>query len=382
VSSDRPATVLVVDDSAFMRRLISQIIDGSEEFRVIGTARNGRDALEKIHALDPDIVTLDVEMPELDGVQTLGYVMSETPRPVVMLSAATTQGGVDLTLRCLELGAVDFVRKPSGPISLDFGVVAETLLAALRAATEVNLAGVQILARPQLATTPHAAAPTTGATRAVVIAASTGGPRALAEVIPALPADLDAAVLVVQHMPPGFTRSLATRLDLMSRLAVAEAVDGERIVANRVYLAPGGLHMCVATDADGTPRIALDTSPPIWGVRPSADPLFLSAARHFGAALVGVVLTGMGRDGAEGLLAIREGGGLGVVQDRATSTIHGMPLAALQRAGADRVEPLGGVAAATVELLGLTRRPVRWPPAARGSAPPSSETDDAAARRQ
>jgi two-component system chemotaxis response regulator CheB len=374
--------VLVVDDSAFMRRLISQIIDGSREFRVVGTARNGHDALEKIHALNPDIVTLDVEMPELDGLQTLGYIMSETPRPVVMLSAATTQGGVDLTLRCLELGAVDFVRKPSGPISLDFGLVTETLLTALRAATEVNLAGVQALARPRLAAVPHPAAPMAGATRAIVIAASTGGPRALAEVIPALPADLGAAVLVVQHMPPGFTRSLATRLDLMSRLAVAEGVEGEMIVANRVYLAPGGLHMRITVDDAGVPRIALDDSPPVWGVRPSADPLFASAAQHFGSGVVGVVLTGMGRDGAEGLHAIRDRGGLGLVQDRATSTIHGMPLAALQRAGADRIEPLASIAGAAVELLASTVAAARPRASGERLAPSPSETERPAARRQ
>jgi two-component system chemotaxis response regulator CheB len=344
--------VLVVDDSAFMRRLISQIIDASPDFRVVGTARNGLDALRQIHALDPRIVTLDVEMPELDGMQTLGYIMSETPRPVVMLSAAGTEGGVDLTLRCLELGAVDFVRKPSGPISLDLETVAETLLGALRAATQVNLDGVQALARPRFVATAKAApAVASGAIRVVAIAASTGGPRALAEVIPNLPDDLDAAVLVVQHMPAGFTRSLAARLDLMSRLRVGEAQEGDRIERNRVYLAPGGLHMRIAVGGDGVPRIALDVSPTIWGVRPSADRLFASAARHYGASAVGVVLTGMGRDGADGLLAMRQAGGTGIVQDRATSTIYGMPAVALQRAGADRVCALADVAPTVVELL-------------------------------
>jgi two-component system, chemotaxis family, protein-glutamate methylesterase/glutaminase len=352
VSSDGVTTVLVVDDSAFMRRVITRIVDQSREFRVIGTARDGIEALAQIHALDPQVVTLDVEMPELDGLQALGYIMSETPRPVVMLSAASTQGDVDLTLRCLELGAVDFVRKPSGPVSIDLDRVAETLLAALRAAREVNLGGVQLLARPRFVqpsaplTRPH------GASAAVVIAASTGGPRALAEVIPALPPELEAAVLVVQHMPAGFTRSLAARLNSMSRLPVAEGVDGEPVLSNRVYLAPGGLHMRVAADAGGQRCISLDGSSPVWGVRPSADPLFLSAAEHYGPAVVGVVLTGMGRDGSDGLGAIRAAGGMGVVQDRATSTIYGMPQAALQRAGAERVVPLGGVAGAVVELVG------------------------------
>ena len=353
MSSKAGTTVLVVDDSAFMRRLISQIVDSSPDFRVVGTARNGLDALRQIHSLDPRIVTLDVEMPELDGMQTLGYIMSETPRPVVMLSAAGTEGGVDLTLRCLELGAVDFVKKPSGPISLDLETVAETLLDALRAATQVNLGGVQALARPRFVVpAPARPAPVaTGASRVVAIAASTGGPRALAEVIPNLPADLDAAVLVVQHMPAGFTRSLATRLDLMSRLRVTEAEEGDRIEANHVYLAPGGLHMRVAVGAAGTPYISLDTSPTVWGVRPSADLLFNSVAQHYGRSAVGVVLTGMGRDGADGLLAMRGAGAKGIVQDRATSTIYGMPAVALQRAGAERVCALADVAPAVVELL-------------------------------
>jgi two-component system chemotaxis response regulator CheB len=347
--------VLVVDDSAFMRRVITRIVDGSREFRVIGTARDGVEALAQVHALNPQIVTLDVEMPELDGLQALGYIMSETPRPVVMLSAATTQGDVDLTLRCLELGAVDFVRKPSGPVSIDLDRVAETLLNALRAAREVNLGGVQVLARPRFLQAPPPPVLAHGAAMAVVIAASTGGPRALAEVIPGLPAELDAAVLVVQHMPAGFTRSLAARLNSMSRLPVAEGIDGEPVMANRVYLAPGGLHMRVAVDADGRRCISLDGSAPVWGVRPSADPLFRSAVEQFGRNVVGVVLTGMGRDGSEGLTAIRAAGGKGVVQDRATSTIYGMPQAALQRAGAERVVPLASVAGAVVELVGTLR---------------------------
>lgn len=351
MSSEPLTTVLVVDDSAFMRRLISQIVDATPGFRVVGTARNGLDALRQIHALDPGIVTLDVEMPELDGVQTLGYIMSETPRPVVMLSAAWTEGGVDLTLRCLELGAVDFVKKPSGPISLDLESVAETLAAALRAASQVNLGSVEILARPRFVEPPPLVAAQGGATSAIGIASSTGGPRALAEVVPNLPADLDAAVFIVQHMPAGFTRSLAQRLHSMSQLSVGEAADGEMVRNNRVYLAPGGFHMRVASHPAGGRQILLDESPPLWGVRPSADPLFTSLAGQYGRAAVGVVLTGMGRDGAEGLRAIRAAGGYAIVQDERTSTIYGMPQAALHQAGADREVPLDAVAPAIVELL-------------------------------
>ncbi|NUQ22079.1 MAG: response regulator, partial [Gemmatimonadaceae bacterium] len=195
-SSSRRHTVLVVDDSAFMRKVVTEIIDGSESFRVIGTARNGHDALRQIHALDPEIVTLDVEMPELDGLQTLGYIMSETPRPVVMLSAAASGGRDDPTIRALELGALDFVRKPSGPISLDINSVGAILLESLRAALQVNLRGVGMLARPRFVAHAPVSGSGRSAARAIAIAASTGGPRALAEVVPALPADTDAAILI------------------------------------------------------------------------------------------------------------------------------------------------------------------------------------------
>ena len=341
--------MLVVDDSAFMRKLVSELVAASGEFHVVGAARNGFDALKQIHQLEPDIVTLDIEMPELDGLQTLGYIMSETPRPVVMLSAAGDKGD-GLAIRALELGAVDFVRKPSGPISLDLATVGAQLLDALRAAREVNLHGVPMLARPRLAMRTPERRASTGASRAVAIAASTGGPRALSEVVPNLPRSLDAAVLIVQHMPRGFTRTLADRLDVLSPLPVSEAVHGESVVHGHVYLAPGGLHMRVVRSSAGV-SIALDDSAPIWGVRPSADPLFRSVADVFGDDIVGVVLTGMGRDGAEGLRVIRAAGGRAVVQDKATSIIYGMPQAALATAGADHVVPLSDVAPTVAAFL-------------------------------
>ena len=352
MSSSRLPTVLVVDDSAFMRKLVAEMVDGSGEFRVIGTARNGLEALKKIHALDPDLVTLDIEMPELDGIGALGYIMSETPRPVVMLSGAASESGRDPAIRALELGAVDFVKKPGGPISLDLDRVRDRLLDALRASREVNLRGMPMLSRRPDGPRPGRGIAGGGswATRAVAIAASTGGPRALADLIPALRPDLDAAVLIVQHMPPGFTKSLAERLDLHARLTVTEACEGERVVHNRVYLAPGGLHMRVRLQG-GVPVISLDSSPPVWGVRPSADPLFKSVADVFGSSAIGVVLTGMGRDAAEGMRAIHDAGGLGVAQDKETSIIYGMPHAALLAGGIDQVLPLPAIAGAVTDLL-------------------------------
>lgn len=341
-------TVLVVDDSAFMRQMVRDLVDALPGFRVVGTARDGRHALEQVYALDPDIVTLDVEMPELDGLQVLGYLMSETPRPVVMLSAADGIDGA-MTLRALELGAIDFVRKPSGAISLDLDLVRERLHAALEAAAAANLAGSRVLARPPVG----AGRPTPVAARTrklVVIAASTGGPRALADVIPALPAALGAAVVVVQHMPAGFTRSLAERLNHMSDITVHEATEGAVLRPGVVLIAPGGRHLTLGTGPDG-PTCLLDDAPTVWGVRPAADPLFRSAARLFGASTLGVVLTGMGKDGAEGLARIREAGGQGIVQDQASSTIWGMPQAALATAGAEAVLPLAGIAPAITRLV-------------------------------
>jgi len=337
VSSKR--RVLVVDDSAFMRRLISQILEESGEFEVAGVARDGNEALGLVHALNPDIITLDVDMPELDGLGALGYIMSEAPRPVVMLSAGTTNGGQAATLRALELGAVDFVLKPSGSISLDLATIAPRLLAALRAAAAANPAGLRQLQRRTPIMVERVAPAGPSASSAVVIAASTGGPRALAAIVPHLPRAIPAAVLVVQHMPRGFTKSFAQRLDSMSTIHIAEAEEGEPVVHGRVYVAPGGQHLTVRDDGAG-PVIALDERPPVSGVRPAADLLFHSAAQVFGSSVLAVVLTGMGRDSADGTRAIRNAGGRAVIQDRETATIFGMPSAALQLAGADRVAPL------------------------------------------
>ncbi|HEX8694341.1 MAG TPA: chemotaxis response regulator protein-glutamate methylesterase [Longimicrobium sp.] len=346
----RRHTVLVVDDSAFMRRVISDILSATEEFRVVGTARDGNDALRKVHQLDPDLVTMDVEMPGLDGLSALGYIMSETPRPVVMLSAYTTERA-EATMRALDYGAVDFVAKPSGTISLNLESVQDRLLQALRAAAAANLSmlPVRVYQRAEEAAKrpPAARRLRRGAAQgpevAVCIAASTGGPRALVELLPKLRVPLGAAVLVVQHMPARFTRTLAERLDGLHGLPVSEAADGEPVRRDHVYLAPGDYHLRVVRGEGGEARIALDQGPAVWGVRPAADHLFHSVAEAYGARSVGVVLTGMGRDGADGLRGIVAAGGVGIAQDRKTSVIYGMPHAAAEYATA--VLPLSGIPA-------------------------------------
>ena len=349
--------VVVIDDSAFMRKLITEMVQSSEEFVVVGTAVNGEDGLREIREQEPDIVTLDIEMPVMDGLTALEQIMKVSPRPVVMLSAAGSPTGADLTIRALELGAVEFVRKPSGPISIDLITVREQLITALRAAAKTNMRGVKAALRrtpaKRPAEPPKPAGPAPCA-MAIAIASSTGGPRALAEIIPHIPSDLGLAVFVVQHMPKDFTRSLAQRLDLTSPMPVAEAVDNELIAANRVYLAPGGVHMIVASSPSG-PVIRLDSTPPIWGVRPAADPLFKSVASMFGKQSIGVILTGMGRDGAEGLRAVRAAGGKGVVQDESSSLIYGMPQAALAAGGADHIVAVTDIADTIVSLATSTK---------------------------
>lgn len=358
-------TVLVVDDSAFMRKLVSEIVESTGEFTVVGTARDGQDALAQVRTLQPDLVTLDVDMPGLDGLAALEFLMRDYPRPVVMLSAGGSDGGQDATLRALERGAVDFVRKPSGSISLDLEIVAEQLLQALRAASTVRVTAHPVLASGSMPA-PHrsvpAVLPLAGApSRVVCIAASTGGPAALAQLLPALPAWPDTAVLIVQHMPPGFTNSFARRLDATSALTVHEAADGVPLRAGHAYIAPGGRHLRVQGPREA-PRLVLGNDPSQWGVRPAADPLFESVAQLFGAHVVGMVLTGMGRDGASGLRAIRTAGGRGIVQDEASSIVPGMPDAARRAAGTDAVASLNDLPAVLVAQL--ERLPVLAPFAA------------------
>lgn len=356
-TTEGASTVLVVDDSAFMRKLIAEIIESSGAFHVVGTAGDGVEALQKVRTLKPDIVTLDIEMPRLNGLQALEQIMAEMPRPVVMLSAAGSDLGNAMTLRALERGALDFVRKPSGPVSIDLSMVRVQLMSALEAARAMNMGGMRTSAP---AAADRHAEPVAGnspdaATRVVAIASSTGGPRALAEIIPRLPEDLGAAVVIVQHMPGEFTKLLAERLRTMSSLPVAEAMNGKLLHENRVYIAPGGYHMTLRGEP-GNASISLDESPTMWGVRPAADPLFFSVASTFGPATIGVVLTGMGRDGAEGLRRIREAGGRAIVQDRDSSIIYGMPQAALAAAGTDKIAKLNDIAPLIRDLCAVAVR--------------------------
>jgi two-component system chemotaxis response regulator CheB len=348
--------VLVVDDSAFMRGLVTEIVEFRDDFRVVGTAADGVEALERIRSLSPDIVTLDIAMPLMDGLAALERIMQEMPRPVIIVSATESAGFSASAVRALELGAVEFVRKPSGPVSVDLVVIREQLLRALDTASMVRFGrrGPKVAANP----TPRTPAPFTpprNARRVVVVAASTGGPRALSEMISGFPPELDAAVLVAQHMPPEFVLALADRLAQISALPVTVGVDAEPLLASHVYLAPGDGQMRVRR-AHGGAEVEIEIGDPLCGVQTSADSLFRSVAAIFGRQAIGVVLSGMGHDGAEGLRAIRGAGGGAIVQNRATSIIYGMPAAALAAAGADRVAAPDEIASAVSSFLAPGRR--------------------------
>jgi two-component system chemotaxis response regulator CheB len=356
----RKAKVLVVDDAMLIRRLVTDALSRDAEIDVVGEAANGRIALQKIAQLSPDLVTLDIEMPEMDGLATLREIRKMNPRlPVIMFSSHTERGAAD-TLEALHLGASDYVTKPNsaaGKVPAQQRIE-ESLIPKIRALCRVG-SGAVPAGGPK--STAAAATPKPFTMRAlgtapraeiVAIALSTGGPSALGSVLSELPSDFAAPILLVQHMPSMFTRLLAERLNNQTALTVVEASDGEVITAGTVYVAPGDFHLCVKK---GSTRIvtALSDDPPEHSHRPSADVLFRSVAQVYGSRALATVLTGMGEDGLSGSREITRAGGRVIVQDEATSVVWEMPGRIAQAGIADGVLPIGEIAA---ELIKRTQR--------------------------
>jgi two-component system, chemotaxis family, protein-glutamate methylesterase/glutaminase len=340
----RKINVLVVDDSGYVIAVVSQRLEADPDIKVIDSARNGIEAVEKVKSLKPDVVTMDVVMPEMDGITALQKIMAECPTPVVMLSALTSENAAT-TIKALELGAVDFYLKPSSIRPVGGAVAGDALAEKIKAAAASHVARKRNILESGEFTPKRREPRSTVFDKLVVIGASTGGPRALMELIPALPADIPAAFLVVQHMPPVFTRTLAERLAQVSQIEVEEARDGSKIYRGVALLAPGDFHMLV----DGGKRITLNQDPAVLGVRPSVNVTMNSAANAFGKSVLGVILTGMGSDGTEGASRIKQLGGKVIAQDESSSTVYGMPQSVMKAGYADKILPLRKIAAGITE---------------------------------
>ncbi|HZW03313.1 MAG TPA: chemotaxis response regulator protein-glutamate methylesterase [Anaerolineaceae bacterium] len=336
-----PIGVLVVDDSAFMRYTISTHLNEHPDIQVIGLARDGQEALELIPRLNPDVITLDVEMPHLDGIATLRQIMASFPRPVIMLSSLTQEGAVE-TIQALTLGAVDFVPKPAQKANIRavMDEVVQKILRAARARVMATLTPPAPKAEPAACTTKRLR-PYSGRFPIVLIGASTGGPRALNHLIPSLPGDLPAAVVVVQHMPVGFTRSLAERLNSASALLVKEAEPGDALEVGKVLVAPGGSHLTFTAQD----QAVLNQNPPVHGVRPAVDVTLTSLIQAYGSAVQAVILTGMGSDGSNGCRLLHSQGGTVIAEAESSCVVWGMPRSVVEAGAASCVVPLGEMAA-------------------------------------
>lgn len=347
---EKKITVLIVDDSALVRQLLTDMISQDPEMEVAGVARDGVEAIKMTQELDPDVVTMDIHMPEMDGLTALEYIMKKSPRPVVMLSALVKKGAAP-TLRALEFGAVDFIAKPSQfPTSVN--EVREDVLDKIKAAARSR--AKEIWDRTRKVKPPkRVKVRCEGARggRLVVMGASAGGPRALAEIIPTLPEDLPASLVIVQHMPEPFTGSFAERLNSKARIEVREAVNGEELEEGLGLVVPGGQDMVFEKIGGGNVRTKLLPTVARHGASPVIDVTMESAAQVYGERSVGVLLSGMGSDGAMGLGMIRDAGGETIAQNEETCLVFGMPKAAIERKLVNEVLPLEKIAEAVVAHL-------------------------------
>jgi two-component system chemotaxis response regulator CheB len=345
-----PVRVLIVDDSALMRQLISTLLLADPEIKVVGTAPDPHVARERIKALNPDVITLDVEMPHMDGVTFLRKIMTLRPMPVVMISTLT-QAGAEVTLEALEIGAVDFIAKPTTDVASAMATLARELQEKVKAAARTRVGARRV---PPIPVPPRQRlGRSTG--KIVLIGASTGGVEALKALLMSLPADCP-PVLITQHMPARFTAAFANRLDKECPMTVSEAVRNEIVEPGHVYIAPGSHHLELVRIGNQY-ACSLSDGPAVSGHRPSVDTLFRSGARVIGAAGIGVILTGMGKDGAEGMLELRRAGATTLGQDEASSLIYGMPRVAFERGAVMHQHSLMHMADAILDACGIAGTP-------------------------
>jgi two-component system chemotaxis response regulator CheB len=353
MASGNRIRVLIVDDSAFMRKVLQGIIAADPQLEVCGEARDGRDAVTQNEVLKPDVITMDINMPHMDGLQATEIIMSSNPRPILVVSSESREGA-EVTLKSLQLGAIDFVAKPSGGVDLDMNSVKEELCRKLKMAAKVRVVRTATRSKvqqevassaPRVEPAGQSSEPSNGAAAAatapfrgsgkfpiVVVAASTGGPATLMKLVPDFPKDFPGAVVLVQHMPGSFTAQFSQQLGEISRIRVKEAEAGEILVPSQLYICPGSHHMRVSP----TGRISLDDGPRIAGYRPCADLTMESAAEYFGPMTIAVILTGMGNDGSKGVQAVKNLGGHVIVQDEASAVIFGMPQEAIKTGAVDQ----------------------------------------------
>ena len=341
--------VLVVDDSALMRQFIGDILRSDPRIDVVGTARDGKDCLAQIKILKPDIVTMDVEMPVMNGLEALEEIMKTTPMPVVMVSSLT-QEGADTTFKALALGCVDFIGKPSGTISLNIRDVGQELIEKVVAASTAKVVKPGSISRSsgRIKATPQST--NTSRIDIVAIASSTGGPMALSDLMPKLPKDFPVPVVITQHMPKEFTSSFAKRLNDSSQIEVVEGFDGLTLKPGRAVIAPGGSHLLIKRRT-GAAVCALSDAPPVLSVKPAANIMFQSVAEQFGGNVLCVILTGMGRDGTDGAINLKKRGAYVIAESQKTCVVYGMPKAAIDAGVVDEVLPLYDIPDAMVRVV-------------------------------
>jgi len=331
--------VLVVEDSAFMRKVLSEILNEDPEIKVVDQAINGLEGVKKAFLLKPDVITMDVEMPNMDGIEAVKKIMKINPTPIIMVSAYTKKGA-QKTIETLIAGAVDFVEKPGGPISLNIRDMKEEIIKKVKIASKANLKTA--IKRKQISLKKKKMSDSL-----VIIAASTGGPKIITSIFKKLPRDFPAPIVVVQHMPGTFTKAFAKRLDEHSPLSVMEGKEGIFLNKGKAFIAPGDFHL----EFDNDRKIKLNKKPALHGVRPSADITMNSASENFDGNLIGVVLSGMGKDGSIGVRNISKRGGFIIAQDKDTSVVYGMPKSAIESGCVDLVLPSNEIADKLIALV-------------------------------